>query len=162
MGPKKDKGKDAKGGKGDKKGAAGPAKNAKGGKTKKKSWTKIKVKDKLANAVFIDQKAYEKIVKEAPRILTLTVASVIDKFKVNGAVARKILRDLHSKGLIKQCGDHNAHFTLFTGAQVGKPVEGAKPEGQPAKKGDAKEQPAKKAPAKGGDKKAPATDAKAE
>ena len=75
--------------------------NAKGGKTKKKSWTKVKVKDKVNNAVFLDQKGYEKIVKEAPRILTLTVATVVDKFKVNGAVARKVLRDLHQKGHIK-------------------------------------------------------------
>ena len=69
MGPKKDKGakgKDAKGGKVEKKGAA-PT-NKKGAKAKKKSWTKIKVKDKLNNAVFIDQKTYDKIAKEAPRI----------------------------------------------------------------------------------------------
>ena len=50
-------------------------------------------------------------------MLVLTVSTVVDKFKINGAVARKILKDLHSKGLIKQCGDHNAHFTLYTGAQ---------------------------------------------
>ncbi len=55
--------------------------------------------------------------KDAPKLLVLTVSTVVDKFKVNGAVARKILKDLHSKGLIKQCGDHNAHFTLYTGAQ---------------------------------------------
>ncbi len=72
----------------------------------------------MNNAVFIDQKAYEKIVKEAPRILTLTVSSVVDKFKINGAVARKVLRDLHSKGLIRQCGEHNAHFTLYSGTQA--------------------------------------------
>lgn len=97
---------------------AASAKNQKGGKPKKKSWTKVKIKDKLNNAVFIDQKTYEKITKEAPRILTLTVSTMVDKFKVNGAVARRVLRDLHSKGLIKQCGDHNAHFTLYTGGQA--------------------------------------------
>jgi small subunit ribosomal protein S25e len=143
MGPKKDaKGKDdKKGGKGDKKGAL-PGKSAKAAKPKKKSWTKIKVKDKLNNAVFIDQKGYEKIVKEAPRINVLTVSTVVDKFKVNGAVARKILKDLLSKGLVKQCGDHNAHFTLYTGAQA---KQQDKVEDPKAKKGqDAKPQAEKK------------------
>lgn len=56
--------------------------------------------------------------KEAPRILTLTVSTVVDKFKVNGAVARKVLKDLHSKGLIRQCGEHNHHFTLYSGTQA--------------------------------------------
>mmetsp|Transcript_33721 Transcript_33721/g.24754 ORF Transcript_33721/g.24754 Transcript_33721/m.24754 type:complete len:142 (+) Transcript_33721:49-474(+) len=117
MGPKKDKGaKDAKGKSDPKK--AGAVSNKKGGKPKKKSWTKIKVKDKLNNACFIDAKAYEKIQKEAPKILTLTVYGVMDKYKVNGAVARRILRDLAAKGLIKVVGDSNAHFTLYTGAQA--------------------------------------------
>lgn len=84
-----------------KKSAASGAKSNKAGKAKKKSWTKVKVKEKLNNAVFLDQKAYERITKEAPKIAGLTVSVVCDKFKVNGSVARKVLRDLHSKGLIK-------------------------------------------------------------
>ncbi len=72
----------------------------------------------MNNAVFVDQKTYEKITKEAPRILTLTVSTMVDKFKINGAVARRVLRDLLSKGLVRQCGDHNAHFTLYSGTQA--------------------------------------------
>lgn len=41
-----------------------------------------------------------------------------DKFKVNGAIARRSLRELLSKNLIKQVGDHHASFTLYTGAQA--------------------------------------------
>ena len=85
---------------------------------------------------------------------------MVDKFKVNGAVARRVLRDLHSKGLVKQVGDHNAHFTLYTGAQAksDKPVDakdapkgGEKKQQEPkekkqaAPKGEPKE--AKEAPA---------------
>ena len=76
---------------------------AKGGasKTKKKSWTKVKIKEKLNNAVYLDQKAYDRAVKEAPKFLVITVSELCNKFKVNGAVARTLIRDLHSKGLIR-------------------------------------------------------------
>ena len=118
QGPKV-KGKDAgKGGKGDKGGKTSSASAAKkGGKAKKKSWTKVKIKEKINNAVFLDAKAYERILKEAPKFLNLTVSIVSDKFKVNGSVARKVLRDLHSKNLIKQVGDRHSSFTLYTGTQ---------------------------------------------
>ena len=64
--PKKVDKKDPKGGKGTKAAAALPGKKA-GGKAKKKSWTKAKVKEKLNNAVFVDQKAYERISKDAAK-----------------------------------------------------------------------------------------------
>lgn len=112
---KKDAGKDkGKGGKSAKAGAL----PSKGGKAKKKSWTKVKVKEKLNNAVFLDQKAYERIAKEAPKFLSITVSEMVNKFKINGSVARKVIRDLAQKNLIKQVGDHHAGFTLYTGSQA--------------------------------------------
>ena len=108
---KLDKGKSTKGG-------AVPGKKTGASKTKKKSWTKIKVKEKLNNAVYLDQRAYEKVVKEAPKFLTITVSELCNKFKVNGAVARSIITDLNSKGLIKQDGDHNAAFTVYSGKEA--------------------------------------------
>jgi ribosomal protein S25 len=59
--------------------------------------------------------------------LALTVSIVCDKFKVNGAVARWVLRDLHSKGLIKQCGDSHSSFTLYAGTQAKAPGAAAEP-----------------------------------
>ena len=56
---------------------------------------------------------------------------MVDKFKINGAVARKTMREFCAKGLIKQVGDHHAGFTLYTGTQskvVEKGPEGAAPE----------------------------------
>lgn len=97
--------------------AGGAAKANKGTKAKKKSWTKVKVKEKLNNAVFLDSKAYERITKEAPKILAITVSVLCDKFKINGSVARRLLRDLHSKGLIKQCSESHSKFTLYSGTQ---------------------------------------------
>jgi S25 ribosomal protein len=71
---------------------------------------------------------------------------VSDKFKVNGSVARKVLRDLHSKNLIKQVGDHHSAFTLYAGTvtKAPEPVKGEKaPAGEkkpaPQKKGKEEE-----------------------
>ena len=81
------------------KGASKSAQGAKktGGKAKKKSWTKVKVKDKLNNEVFLDQKRYEKLCSEIPKILCVTRAILCEKFKINGAVARFIINDLTAK-----------------------------------------------------------------
>ena len=77
----------------------------------------MKVKDKLNNAVFLDSKQYEKIAKEIPKVLSITRSILAEKYKVNGSVARGILKDLHSKGLIRQVGDHHSTFTLYSGVQ---------------------------------------------
>ena len=90
---------------------------AKGAKAKKKSWTKVKVKDKLNNAVFLDPKLYDKVVKEVPKLLSITRSILCEKYKVNGSVARGIMKDLHSKALIRQVGEHHASFTLYSGVQ---------------------------------------------
>lgn len=95
-------------------------------------------------------------------MLAITVFVLSNSYKVNGAVARKVLRDFASKGLIKQVGDHNAHFTLYTGSQakiVDKTEEVAKggakkgaDKGAADKKGAAEKKGAeKKAPAAGGE-----------
>ena len=87
----------------------------KGGKTKKKSWTKVKVRDKLNNEVFLDQKRYEKVVQEMTKMLTISRSVLCEKFKVNGAIARALIKDGIKKGHIKEIGDHSARFDLCSG-----------------------------------------------
>ena len=55
------------------------------------------------------------MIKEAPKFLTITVSELCNKFKVNGSVARMIIKELLSKALIRQVGDHHAAFTVYTG-----------------------------------------------
>merc|ERR1711934_901523 len=62
---------------------AAKAGKSKGGKTKKKSWTKTKVKEKLNNAVYLDDKQFERMLKEVPKILCVTRAVLIEKLKLN-------------------------------------------------------------------------------
>merc|ERR1711997_650663 len=88
----------------------------KGAKAKKKTWTKTKVKDKLNNDVFLDQKRFDKICTEMPKILCITRSVVMEKFKVNGSVARGLISHLAGSGEIKPVGDVScATFSLFTG-----------------------------------------------
>jgi len=51
-----------------------------------------------------------------PKILCLTRSVVMEKFKVNGSVARNLFRHLLAAGEIKAVGDVNcSDFSLYTG-----------------------------------------------
>ena len=102
---------------GGKKGAL-PGSKKSGTKAKKKSWTKVKVKDKLNNDVFLDKKRFDKLMNEIPKILCVTRAVLIEKFKVNGSVARVLLAELSEQGLIKAVGQQHAKFNLYKGVQA--------------------------------------------
>ena len=104
-----------------KKGAAGKG----GAKTKKKSWTKTKVKEKLNNAVFLDEKQYERMIKEVPKILCVTRAVLCEKFKVGGSIARALIKDLARKQLIKPVGQQHSSFDLYQGVQAKTALEKA-------------------------------------
>ena len=73
-----------------------------GGKAKKKKWTKGKVRDKLNNAVMFDKANYDKMLKEVPMYKLITPSVVSERLKVRASVAKLALRELASKGAIKQ------------------------------------------------------------
>ncbi len=64
---------------------------------------------------------YDRVLKEVTRIQLVTVAIICEKFKVNGSVARKITKDLVTKGLIKVVGESHKALTVYTGTSAGKP-----------------------------------------
>jgi len=109
-----------------------------GAKSKKKSWTKVKVKEKANNAVFLDEKQYERMLKEVPKILCITRAILCEKFKVGGSVARALIKDLSKKNLIKPVGQQHASFDLFQGTLAKTAAEKA------AEEAEAKKEKAKK------------------
>ena len=86
-----------------------------GAKSKKKSWTKVKVKEKANNAVFLEEKQYERMLKEVPKILCITRSAICEKFKIGGSIARALIKDLFKQGLIKPVGDQHASFDLYQG-----------------------------------------------
>lgn len=59
-----------------------------------------------------------------PKILVLTRSAVMEKFKVNGSVARGLLKVLADSGKIKPVGDvTRCDFSLYTGTQAKSALE---------------------------------------
>ncbi|CAK0804045.1 unnamed protein product [Prorocentrum cordatum] len=85
-----------------------------GGKSKKKKWSKGKVKEKLANLVMFDQATYDKMLKEIPKAKLITTAIVSERLKVNGSVARQAIRHLEEKGLIAPVGERSSSMLIYT------------------------------------------------
>ena len=108
----------------------------------------------MNNAVFLEPKQYERLSKDLQKTLIITVGILMDKFKIGGAVARALLRDLCTKKIIVPVGEQHNKFMLYSGKDA-KPA-GAKEPKDPkaaaaAEKGE--DEPAQKG--KGGQKAAP-------
>merc|ERR1711935_3020 len=100
----------------------------KGGK--KKKWSKGKARDLLNNQVLMDKETEEKLMKEVPTYKLITTSVVSDRMKVNGSLARRCMRMLEEKGLIK-CVDNRARQKIYTRAVT---VEDAEEEKDDKKK----------------------------
>ncbi|KAF9639009.1 Ribosomal protein S25 [Lasiodiplodia theobromae] len=80
---------------------------ATGGKKQKKKWSKGKVKDKAQHAVVLDKTTNDKLQKDVQSYRLITVATLVDRLKINGSLARKALADLEEKGQIKKVVGHS-------------------------------------------------------
>ncbi|KAI1481289.1 hypothetical protein K445DRAFT_317293 [Daldinia sp. EC12] len=80
---------------------------ASGAKKQKKKWSKGKVKDKAQHAVLLDKTTSEKLYKDVQSYRLVTVATLVDRLKINGSLARKCLKDLEEKGQIKPVVTHS-------------------------------------------------------
>ena len=69
-------------------------------------WSKGKVKEKLANLVLFDKTTYEKMLSDVPKQKLITPSIISEKLKVNGSLARKAVRELVSKNLIRPILTH--------------------------------------------------------
>ncbi|KAJ1338045.1 small subunit ribosomal protein S25e [Microdochium nivale] len=83
------------------------APSATGGKKQKKKWSKGKVKDKAQHAVMLDKATSEKLYKDVQSYRLVTVATLVDRMKINGSLARRCLKDLEEKGQIKSVVTHS-------------------------------------------------------
>ena len=58
------------------------------------------------------------MVKEVPKILMITRSVLVEKFKINGAIARALINDMVGRGEISAVGDQHHSFGLFKGSQA--------------------------------------------
>ena len=67
----------------------------------------LKVKDKANHAVILDKATSDKLYKDVQSYRLITVATLVDRLKINGSLARKALNDLEEKGQIKKIVGHS-------------------------------------------------------
>ena len=65
------------------------------------------VKDKSNHAVVLDKTTSDKLQKDVQSYRLITVATLVDRLKINGSLARAALKDLEEKGVIKKVVGHS-------------------------------------------------------
>ena len=65
------------------------------------------VKDKANHAVVLDKQTSDKLQKDVQSYRLITVATLVDRLKINGSLARKALNDLEENGQIKKVVGHS-------------------------------------------------------
>ncbi|SPO03306.1 probable 40S ribosomal protein S25 [Cephalotrichum gorgonifer] len=80
---------------------------ATGAKKQKKKWSKGKVKDKAQHAVILDKATSERLYKDVQSYRLVTVATLVDRMKINGSLARRCIKDLEEKGMIRPIVEHS-------------------------------------------------------
>ena len=83
-----------------------------GGKSKKK-WSKGKVRDQVANKVLFDEDTYARLLAEVPKMKLITPSALVERLKINGALARAAIKELQEKGMIKMVSYHHTQW-IFT------------------------------------------------
>ena len=51
--------------------------------------------------MFFDETLYKRVLVDVPKMKLVTIAALVDKFKINGSLARVLVRHLVEKQLIK-------------------------------------------------------------
>jgi small subunit ribosomal protein S25e len=65
------------------------------------------VKDKANHAVVLDKQTNDKLQKDVQSYRLITVATLVDRLKINGSLARQALNDLEANGQIKKVVGHS-------------------------------------------------------
>merc|ERR1712137_265523 len=83
-------------------------------KGKKKKWSKGKLREKRNNNVVVNQALYDKICKEVPKKMkVITVYNMIENYKINGSVARRMIQEMVGKNTIRMVSRHNS-MVIYT------------------------------------------------
>jgi len=69
-------------------------------KGKKKKWAKAKLRDKKQHSVVFNKVSFDKFIQEVPKKSVITIYSLIEAYKINGALARKGIQELLKRNLI--------------------------------------------------------------
>eukprot|EP01041_Mallomonas_annulata_P004265 gene4265-8488_t len=79
-----------------------------GGKSKKKKWNKGKMREKMNAKVLFDEDGWNRLLAEVPKMKLVTPSALVERLKVNGALARAACRYLVEEGKIAAVTEHHA------------------------------------------------------
>mmetsp|Transcript_44748 Transcript_44748/g.54785 ORF Transcript_44748/g.54785 Transcript_44748/m.54785 type:complete len:149 (-) Transcript_44748:112-558(-) len=82
-------------------------------KSKKKKWAKGKVREKKDNKTIFNKNLYDSGVKDVVKMKAITVATVSEKLKITGSLAKRFIRNLGKNKQIKKVYDRSG-FMLYT------------------------------------------------
>ncbi|AQK51610.1 ribosomal protein S25 [Zea mays] len=71
-------------------------------------WSKGKLKEKVNNAVLFDQATYDKLLSEVPKYKQITPSILSERLRINGSLARRAIKDLMARGLIRMVSVHSS------------------------------------------------------
>ncbi|KAF7044646.1 hypothetical protein CFC21_053846 [Triticum aestivum] len=74
-----------------------------------------KQKEKVNNAVLFDQATYDKLLTEVPKYKQITPSVLSERLRINGSLARRAIKDLMERGLIRMVSIHSSQ-QIFTRA----------------------------------------------
>ena len=86
-----------------------------GSRTKKKKWNKGKSREKAQNLVLFDKNGYERLLKDVPKMRIITPATIVERLKVTGSLARQEIKELTKQKLIRKVVAHNKQL-IYTRA----------------------------------------------
>ena len=75
--------------------------------TKEESGRRARSRDKAQHSVLLDKATSEKLYKDVQSYRLVTIATLVDRMKINGSLARQCLNDLEEKGMIKPVVTHS-------------------------------------------------------
>jgi small subunit ribosomal protein S25e len=91
-----------------------------GGRGKgKKKWSKGKVREKTANQVLFQQETYERLLNEVPKMKLITASALVERLKINAALARAAIRELEKSGSITRVLAHHSQLVYTRGTAGG-------------------------------------------
>merc|ERR1712166_466567 len=81
----------------------------------KKKWSKGKVKDKLNNAVFMNEATDKAMRKDVTNMALITIHTVCEKYKIIGSLARPMIKILAAEGKIQPVGFQHSTLMIYIG-----------------------------------------------
>merc|ERR1719473_2357745 len=83
-----------------------------------KKWSKGKMREKKVHRCVFTKGLYDTVMKDAPKKLrVITVYHLIEEYKINGSLARRVTREMLKKGTIKPVATSSA-MSIYTASDA--------------------------------------------